>query len=40
VLRVTSFLADNARPLYEGITRYLGNRLAVPAELEAGIPVE
>jgi phosphonate transport system substrate-binding protein len=40
VLRVTSFLADNARPLYESITRYLGNRLAVPAELEAGIPLE
>lgn len=40
MLRVTSFLADNGRPLYEGITGYLGDRLAMPAELEAGIPLE
>jgi phosphonate transport system substrate-binding protein len=40
VLRVASFLADNAQPLYQAITRYLGNHLAVPAELEAGIPLE
>jgi phosphonate transport system substrate-binding protein len=39
VLRVASYLADNARPLYEGITRYLGDRLAVPADLLPGIPV-
>jgi phosphonate transport system substrate-binding protein len=37
VLRVVSFLADNAQPLYAGITRYLGDRLAVPAELESGV---
>ncbi len=37
MLRVVSFLADNAQPLYEGITHYLGHRLAVPAELQAGV---
>jgi phosphonate transport system substrate-binding protein len=36
---VASFLADNAQPLYQAITRYLGARLGVPAELEAGIPL-
>jgi ABC-type phosphate/phosphonate transport system substrate-binding protein len=40
VLRVASFLAENARPLYEDIARYLGDRLAMPAELLAGIPLE
>jgi phosphonate transport system substrate-binding protein len=39
MLRVASYLADNARPLYAGITRYLGDRLGVPAELLAGIPI-
>jgi phosphonate transport system substrate-binding protein len=39
VLRVASFLADNARPLYQAITRYLGDRLALPAELQAGAPL-
>ncbi len=37
---MASFLADNAQPLYQAITRYLGDHLAVPAELEAGIPLD
>jgi phosphonate transport system substrate-binding protein len=37
VLRVASFLADNARPLYGAITRHLGDRLATPAEFTAGV---
>ena len=37
MLRVASFLADNARPLYGAITRYLGDRLATPATFSAGV---
>ncbi len=37
MLRVASFLADNARPLYGAITRYLGDRLAMRAEFSAGV---
>lgn len=37
MLRVASFLADNARPLYGAITRHLGHRLAMPAEFSAGV---
>ena len=40
MLRLASFLADNARPLYERIAAYLGDRLAVPVELLAGVPLE
>ena len=39
MLRVASYLAENARPLYEAITRHLGDRLAEPAQLLPGIPV-
>jgi phosphonate transport system substrate-binding protein len=37
VLRVASFLADNARPLYRAVTGYLGDRLAMPAEYSFGV---
>jgi phosphonate transport system substrate-binding protein len=40
MLRLGSFLADNARPLYERIARYLARRLETPAELLAGVPWE
>ena len=40
MLQVASFLADNARPLYAEITRYLADRLAIPAELLAGVGLE
>jgi phosphonate transport system substrate-binding protein len=39
VLRVASYLAENARPLYAAIARHLGNRLGEPAELLPGVPV-
>jgi phosphonate transport system substrate-binding protein len=39
MLRLASFLADNARPIYERIARYLGSRLDVPVELLAGVPL-
>jgi phosphonate transport system substrate-binding protein len=39
VLRLASFLADNARPLYERIAAYLAGRLGVPVELLAGVPL-
>ena len=38
MLRVASFLAENARPLYARIATYLGDRLGIPAELRAGGP--
>ena len=37
MLRLASFLADNARPVHEGIAAYLARRLGVPAALLAGI---
>jgi phosphonate transport system substrate-binding protein len=40
MLRLASFLADNARPLYERIAGYLAGRLDVPVELLAGVPEE
>lgn len=39
VLRVASFLAENARPLYARIAAYLGERLGTPAELLPRVPV-
>jgi len=36
VLRLVSLLAENARPLYERITEYLGSRLGTPVELLLG----
>jgi phosphonate transport system substrate-binding protein len=38
ILRVASFLAENARPIYARLAAYLGERLGVPAELRAGGP--
>src|SRR5262245_38868793 len=38
VLRLASFLAENARPIYERIAAYLGSRLGIPTELVAGAP--
>ena len=40
MLRLASFLADNARPLYERIAAYLAGRLDGPVELLAGVPLE
>jgi ABC-type phosphate/phosphonate transport system substrate-binding protein len=40
VLRLASFLADSARPIYERIARYLAGRLDVPVELLVGVPWE
>ena len=40
MLRLASFLADNARPTYERIAGYLTSRLAVPVELLADGPLE
>ena len=40
MLRLASFLADNARPLYERIAGYLAGRLDGPVELLAGVPWE
>jgi len=37
VLRLASFLADNARPIYERIAGYLGGRLDVPVEFLASV---
>src|SRR5262245_11230621 len=39
MLRVASFLAENARPTYQRIARYLANRLGAPVELLAGVPL-
>jgi phosphonate transport system substrate-binding protein len=39
VLRLASFLAENARPVYAGIARYLADRLERPVELLAGVPL-
>jgi phosphonate transport system substrate-binding protein len=39
VLRLASFLADNARPVYERIAAYLADRLGMPAELLTGVPL-
>ena len=38
MLRLASFLADNARPIYERIAAYLAERLEAPAELLTGVP--
>ncbi len=38
MLRLASFLAENARPIYARIATYLADRLGVPAELRAGGP--
>jgi phosphonate transport system substrate-binding protein len=38
MLRLASFLADNARPTYERIAGYLAVRLAVPVELLGDVP--
>jgi phosphonate transport system substrate-binding protein len=38
MLRLASFLAENARPVYERIAAYLAERLETPAELLAGVP--
>ena len=40
MLRLASFLADNARPHYERIAGYLADRLHDPVELLAGVPLE
>jgi phosphonate transport system substrate-binding protein len=40
MLRVASFLAENARPIYERIAAYLAGRLEAPVELLAGVPWE
>ena len=40
MLRLASFLADNARPLYERIAAYLADRLDGPVELLAGVSLE
>jgi ABC-type phosphate/phosphonate transport system substrate-binding protein len=40
MLRLASFLADNARPLYERIAGYLASRLSAPVELLGGMPEE
>jgi phosphonate transport system substrate-binding protein len=40
MLHLASFLADNARPMYEGIAAYLARRLGIPAELLAGVPLD
>ena len=38
MLRVASFLAENARPIYARIAAYLGDRLGMPSELRMGGP--
>ena len=38
MLRLASFLAENARPIYAQIAAYLAGRLGVPAELRPGKP--
>jgi phosphonate transport system substrate-binding protein len=38
VLRLASFLAENARPVYAGIAAYLAPRLRLPTELVPGAP--
>jgi phosphonate transport system substrate-binding protein len=40
MLRLASFLADDVRPLYEAIARYLADRLGMSVELLAGVPWE
>ena len=40
MIRLASFLAANARPLYERIESYLAGRLDVPVELLADVPWE
>jgi phosphonate transport system substrate-binding protein len=40
MLRLASFLADSARPIYERIARYLDGHLDGPVELLAGVPWE
>ncbi|HEX2501295.1 MAG TPA: PhnD/SsuA/transferrin family substrate-binding protein [Methylomirabilota bacterium] len=39
MLRLASFLADAAQPIYERIAGYLADRLGVPVELLAGVPL-
>lgn len=39
VLRLASFLAENARPVYARIGAYLAERLGMPAELLPRVPV-
>jgi phosphonate transport system substrate-binding protein len=40
MLRLASFLAENARPIYERIAAYLARRLDVSVELLAGVPLD
>jgi phosphonate transport system substrate-binding protein len=40
MLRLASFLAENARPVHEAIAAYLARRLGTPAELLADVPWE
>lgn len=37
MLTLASYLAENARPVYEGLTAWLARRLGEPAELLAGV---
>jgi phosphonate transport system substrate-binding protein len=38
MLRLASFLAENARPIYERMAAYLARHLETPVELLAGVP--
>lgn len=38
MLRLASYLAENARPIYGRIAAYLADRLGIPTELRAGMP--
>jgi ABC-type phosphate/phosphonate transport system substrate-binding protein len=40
MLRLASFLADNARPVYERIAGYLAGRLGIPVSLLSGVSWE
>jgi phosphonate transport system substrate-binding protein len=40
MVRLASFLADSAQPIYERIAGYLTNRLESPVEFLAGVPWE
>jgi ABC-type phosphate/phosphonate transport system substrate-binding protein len=40
MLRLASFLAENARPTYARIAGYLADRLGAPVELLDGVPLE
>src|SRR5436309_15581818 len=40
MILLASFLADNARPVYERIAGYLARRLGQPAELLSGVDWE